>query len=435
MSVEAAGGRRTAAIESRRESLLKKFKATRHHSEQICQTLTPEDCVIQSMPDVSPIRWHLAHTTWFFETFVLKRFSGYDRFSEQFEYLFNSYYNTVGDQFPRDRRGLLTRPTVEEIFDYRRAVDEQMIDFLERDYHWSRQLLEIVDLGLNHEQQHQELMLTDIKHVFAQNPLYPALSDFPLPENMAVPQPSWIAFDAGVERIGHAGHAFAFDNESPRHRVFLEPYALRNRVVTNGEFLEFVNDGGYQRPEVWLSLGWHHVTSRKWSSPLYWVHRDGEALEFTLAGLSKVNPSLPVTHVSYFEADAYARWAGARLPTEAEWEVAAAPHPVDGKFAEDHYCDEIAVHPSHGNVAGEFHGLFGGTWEWMSSSYSPYPGYRPPGGALGEYNGKFMCNQYVLRGGSCATPRGHLRTSYRNFFPPESRWQFSGIRLAKSDAE
>lgn len=426
-------GRRAAAIESRREVLLQKFEATRQHSERICQTLSPEDCVIQSMPDVSPIRWHLAHTTWFFETFVLKRFPGYDRFCEQFEYLFNSYYNTVGDQFPRSHRGLLSRPTVDEIFDYRRAVDEQMIQYLERDYHWSSQLLAVVELGLHHEQQHQELMLTDIKHVFAQNPLHPAVVDSPLRTEGEEPSQQWISFDAGVERIGHAGDAFAFDNESPRHRVFLEPFSLSNRLVTNGEYLQFIEDGGYQRPEFWLSLGWAEVNSQSWTGPLYWSETQGKRYEFTLSGLLELDPQLPVTHVSYFEADAFARWVGARLPTEAEWEVAASPFSIWGNFAEDHYSDDSAIHPSQSIFGGEFYGLFGEVWQWTGSSYSPYPGYQPPSGALGEYNGKFMCNQYVLRGGSCATSRDHLRISYRNFFPPDARWQFTGIRLAKSD--
>ena len=427
-------GRRAAAIESRREVLLQKFKATRQHSERICQTLSPEDCVIQSMPDVSPIRWHLAHTTWFFETFVLKRFPGYDRFCEQFEYLFNSYYNTIGDQFPRSQRGLLTRPTVDEIFDYRRGVDEQMIQFLERDYHWSSQLLEVVELGLHHEQQHQELMLTDIKHVFAQNPLYPTVIESPLRIEEVEPAQQWISFDAGIERIGHAGDAFAFDNESPRHRVFLEPFSLSNRLVTNGEYLQFIEDGGYQRPEFWLSLGWAEVNAQSWNRPLYWTEKQGNRYEFTLSGLLELDPRLPVTHVSYFEADAFARWAGARLPTEAEWEVAAAPFSIQGSFAEDHYDNDCSIHPNQSTMEGDFHGLFGEVWQWTSSSYSPYPGYQPPSGALGEYNGKFMCNQYVLRGGSCATSRDHLRISYRNFFPPEARWQFTGIRLAKSDS-
>ena len=429
------GAEQHTASERRRDTLVRKYQSTRLHSERICKTLNAEDYVVQSMPDVSPLRWHLAHTTWFFETFLLGQFSSHEKFNEQFEYLFNSYYNTVGNQFPRDRRGQLTRPTVDEILEYRRFVDERMLRCLQLDDHCSSHFLELVELGLQHEQQHQELMLTDIKHVFSQNPLYPPLSEFPLKAPGETPSQSWNRFDSGVYRLGHEGEAFAFDNESPRHRVFLEPYMLSNRVVTNGEYQEFVNDGGYQRPEFWLSLGWHHVTTENWKSPLYWLHRDGNAFEFTLAGLVELDPCRPVTHISYFEADAYARWAKARLATEAEWEVAAAPHEIDGCFAEDHTLAESAIHPSHERRCGEFHGLFGGVWEWTSSSYAPYPGYQPPSGALGEYNGKFMCNQYVLRGGSCATPREHLRMTYRNFFPPEARWQFTGIRLAKSEFE
>ncbi len=387
--------------------------------------------MVQSMPDVSPLRWHLAHTTWFFETFILKRFPHYAPVSDQFEYLFNSYYNTVGDQFPRDQRGHLTRPTVAEILEYRDIVDERIDDHLGREHAWNRGLLDILELGLHHEQQHQELMLTDIKHVFSRNPLLPAHVAGEL-HAVEPPRQRWIAFSAGLHEIGHDGDGFAFDNESPRHRVFVEPFELSNRLVTNGEYLQFVEDGGYERPELWLSLGWNHIRQNDWVLPLYWQRRDDQLFEFTLGGFKELDESQPVTHLSYFEADAYARWADARLATEAEWEVASGQHPVNGMSAEAYFEIDAPVHPNHSGECGDFRSLFGSTWQWTASSYSAYPGYRPPNGALGEYNGKFMCNQYVLRGSSCATSRDHARRTYRNFFPPDARWQFSGIRLARS---
>lgn len=419
------------SIDSRRESLKQRYCLVRHHTDQICQTLEPEDCVIQSMPDVSPTRWHLAHTTWFFETFVLKQFADYSPVCEEFEFLFNSYYNAVGDQFPRDQRGLLSRPTVNEILEYRDVIDQRMTQYLERDLSWNAGLLNVVEIGLNHEQQHQELMLADIKHVLSCNPLYPAHIDGDLLSIHPPPQ-RWIEFQEGVHELGHNGDGYSFDNESPRHRVFTEPFELSNRLVTNGEYLQFIEAGGYERPEFWLSLGWNEVNQQAWKKPLYWQHQDGAWLEFTLGGLKKLDASQPITHISYFEADAYARWAGARLATEAEWEIASADHPISGLSAEDYFGHDAPVHPTHSVDGGKFHSLYGSTWQWTSSSYSAYPGYKPPTGALGEYNGKFMCNQYVLRGSSCATSRDHTRRTYRNFFPPEARWQFSGIRLAQS---
>jgi ergothioneine biosynthesis protein EgtB len=382
------------------------------------------------MPDVSPIRWHIAHTTWFFETFVLKKFAEYVPVSNDFEYLFNSYYTTVGDPFPRDRRGLLSRPTLAEIFDYRAKIDEEMIERLGQANGWNEDLLGVVELGLHHEQQHQELMLADIKHVFSCNPLYPAFVKADLP-SVPLPEQIWISFQEGLHQIGHDGDGFAFDNESPRHRVFVEPFELSSRLVTNGEFRRFVLDEGYRRPEFWLSLGWDHVCQFGWEAPLYWKHSGDQWHEFSLGGMQPLDPSLPVTHVSYFEADAYARWAGARLATEAEWEIAAMSNPISGMSAEDYFDLAAPVHPTHSGECGQFRSLGGSVWQWTSSSYSPYPGYRPTKGALGEYNGKFMCNQYVLRGSSCATSKDHTRQTYRNFFPPEARWQFSGIRLAR----
>ena len=417
-------------------SILRAYQLVRRHSDTICETLEPEDCVIQSMPDVSPIRWHLAHTTWFFETFVLNSFTDWTPRNEQYEFLFNSYYNTVGQQFPRHRRGLLSRPTVRQIKAYRREIDEGIEALLESESTHPQRLYQTIELGLQHEQQHQELMLTDIKHVFSCNPLYPALVDADLPAAQAGSQ-AWSDVVGGLEEIGHSREGFAFDNESPTHRVFLEPFRVANRLVTNAEYLEFIRDGGYQRPELWLSLGWSHVGQHGWQRPLYWQQRDNEYLEFTLGGLRKLDPASPVTHVSYFEADAFARWSGHRLATEFEWETVCRqfggkPVGEGARGSEDFFDAGLPVHPMHVTGESDVESMFGSVWQWTSSSYAPYPGYQPPSGALGEYNGKFMCNQYVLRGSSCGTSRGHSRVSYRNFFPPEARWQFTGIRLAES---
>ena len=416
--------------------LSEQFQRVRQLSEQLAAPLSSEDCAIQSMPEVSPTRWHLAHTTWFFETFLLKQLEGYREFDPSFEYLFNSYYNTVGDQYPQARRGLLSRPGFSEVLQYRRQVDRAMIDLLDSDRvtpHQER----VLELGLNHEQQHQELILTDIKHVLSCNPLWPAYreahpsSDSPRRDPAGSQPPSWISVEEGLFEIGHDGDGFAFDNESPRHRVFLESFELASRCVTNGEYQQFIEQGGYQQPQWWLSLGWDEVQQRRWTAPLYWVRQGDRWMEYTLSGLKPLDPHAPVCHVSYFEADAFARWAGARLPTEAEWEVAAAraepPAPEDRLVASD------LAHPPAASPAAKrtLDGLFGNVWQWTSSPYTAYPGYQPPAGALGEYNGKFMCNQYVLRAGSCATPATHIRPTYRNFFPPEKRWQFSGIRLAR----
>lgn len=420
-------------IHYRQQELLAKFVSVRSFSERIVAPLKPEDCVIQSMPDVSPTRWHLAHTTWFFETFLLKPTSGFRPFDSRFEYLFNSYYNAVGEQFPRDQRGILSRPTLAEVLEYRRAVDEQVVARLESDQYLSAHEARVVELGLNHEQQHQELMLTDIKHVLSRNPLKPCYKSDELlrQSDSEVPAAAWVEFEEGVYEIGHSGGGFAFDNESPRHRVFLDAFTLNCQTVTVGEYLEFINDGGYERPDWWLALGWHHVQSLGWNAPLYWEQSDGGWTEFTLNGQVELQPSLPVCHVSYFEADAFARWAGARLATEAEWEIASGGIQETGHFATSLMDSGAAIHPaSQAAQASGLRDMFGNVWEWTSSAYAPYPGYAAPEGALGEYNGKFMCNQYILRGGSCATPEGHIRRTYRNFFAPECRWQFSGIRLA-----
>jgi ergothioneine biosynthesis protein EgtB len=396
------------------------------------------------MPDVSPAKWHLAHTTWFFETFVLKKWvPGYQSVVPEYAYLFNSYYNAAGDMHRRDLRGLISRPTVEQTHAYREQVNSQVIDLIEgADDELLTELEPIITLGAHHEQQHQELLITDIKHVFAQNPLYPVFRQTKSGHRATNPAPvRFVEFDEERVEIGHHGPGFSYDNERPRHRALVLPFSIGSRPVTNGEYLEFIEADGYRRPEFWLSLGWTTVNEQRWQAPLYWTKHDGAWWNFTLSGFRPVEESEPVTHVSYFEADAYANWAGARLPTEFEWERAAANIAVDGNFVES---ERFHPQPWHRHPADD-HGLedhatmkdrhldqiFGDVWKWTRSAYSPYPGYRAEPGALGEYNGKFMCNQYVLRGGSCATSRTHIRKTYRNFFQPDKRWQFSGIRLAR----
>lgn len=387
--------------------------------------LSAEDCCVQSMPDASPAKWHLAHTAWFFETFILERWEpDFSPFDRSFRILFNSYYNAVGDKHPRPQRGLLTRPSLAAVLAYRADVDRRVLALLARRAS-EPELAEMLVLGLHHEQQHQELLLTDIKHLFSRNPLAPAYQPLPARDTSpAHPAPlSWHDFAGGVREIGHAGSGFCFDNETPRHRVFVEPYRLASRPSCNGEYLAFIEDGGYADPRHWLSEGWDWRVSEQRQHPLYWK-RTGRWQEFGLAGLRELDLSRPVVHVSYYEADAYARWAGARLPSEAEWELAAADIPADGNF---YAAGELQPRAAS---TQEMTQLFGDVWEWTASSYAPYPGFRIRPGAVGEYNGKFMVNQYVLRGGSCVTPDRHLRASYRNFFPATACWQFSGIRLA-----
>jgi ergothioneine biosynthesis protein EgtB len=408
------------------EDLGRRYREVRRATEALAEPLEVEDTVVQSMPDASPVRWHLAHTTWFFETFVLAADPGYRPFDPAYRSLFNSYYDAVGEPFPRPERGLLTRPTLEEVGRYRRHVDEHVARSLERGL-LARRLLPVVELGLHHEQQHQELILTDVKHLLSLNPLAPVYRErAPEPPREAPPL-RWLGFPEGLRWVGHDGRGFAFDNESPRHRELVPAFELASRCVTNAEFAAFVEDGGYERPALWLSEGWQRVRAEGWSAPLYWRRRADGFDEFTLAGVRPLDPSEPVGHVSLFEADAFARWKGARLPTEAEWETAAEGVPVEGNFA-----SRGRHHPqaASGDGAGPSQ-MYGDVWEWTSSPYVAYPGYRAPEGALGEYNGKFMCNQHVLRGGSAATPAGHVRRTYRNFFPPHARWQFSGIRLAR----
>lgn len=410
-----------------RQEALAGYRRIRRDSEALCEPLQSEDYILQSIPETSPPKWHLAHVSWFFETFLLQEYlSDYRPFHPQFRVLFNSYYEQVGPFHPRPQRGMLSRPTLEEVYRYRAWVDEQMAALIHElaEEYWPEAALRIA-IGLNHEQQHQELLLTDIKHNFWVNPLFPAYrSD--LPQSSATSASlQWHGYEGGLGEIGRHGEGFAYDNEWPRHRVYVEPYRLASRLVNNGEFAAFIDDGGYRRPELWLSDGWATVQQQQWQAPLYWLKQDGDWWHFTLAGLRRLNEHEPVAHLSYYEADAYARWAGHRLPTEQEWELAAAGVEVSGNLR-----DSGRLHPAPAGGEG-LQQLFGDLWEWTASPYTPYPGYRPPAGALGEYNGKFMCNQIVLRGGSCVTPGDHIRASYRNFFYPNERWQFKGLRLAK----
>jgi ergothioneine biosynthesis protein EgtB len=402
--------------------LAARFQAVRQITEKLCEPLAIEDYGLQSMPDCSPPKWHLAHTTWFFETFLL---ADQPPYHPQYNFLFNSYYESVGERWPRPARGLLSRPTVAEIKEYREVVNERMLARLNHGCDPQQQA--ILELGLHHEQQHQELLLTDLKHAFGLNPLFPVYHPIdPTPPALS-PRLDWYEFPAGVREIGHRGTEFAFDNEGPRHRVFLEPFAVASRPVTVGEFLEFMAADGYNRAEYWLSDGWATCRAQEWQAPLHW-HRVGDSWHcYTLGGLRPLELAEPVCHVSFYEADAFARWAGERLPTEAEWETAAGDRLTDG-----HFLDSGRYHPLPDRGRGQW---WGDVWEWTASPYTAYPGFVPLAGGLGEYNGKFMCNQMVLRGGSCVTPADHLRPTYRNFFPPEARWQFSGFRLAKDLSE
>jgi ergothioneine biosynthesis protein EgtB len=409
--------------------LLAQYRQVRQRTEALCRPLATEDYCIQTMKDVSPAKWHIAHVSWFFETFLVIPFlPDYKVFHPHFDYLFNSYYETHGKPFPRPQRGLLSRPTVAEVYQYRAQVDDVMARLIVdlNPAHWEAFATRLI-LGMHHEQQHQELLLTDIKHIFAFNPLRPAYQ--PKLSNLTQCQASaleWIGFTGGVKSIGHSGEGFSFDNETPRHDVYVQDYALASRLVSNGEYLEFIEAGGYERPEYWLSDGWYTLRREGWQAPLYWEKMEGRWWLMTLSGMRPLEDHEPVCHVSFYEADAYARWAGKRLPTEAEWELAAAERPSSGNFYESGH-----LHPAPTRGDRSLNQLYGDVWDWTRRSYAPYPGYRPLAGALGEYNGKFMCSQMVLRGGSCATPESHIRATYRNFFYPGDRWQFSGIRLAE----
>jgi len=418
-----------------REALSSRYSKVRGFSEAFCEPLVTEDYVIQSMPDVSPTKWHLAHTSWFFETFILmKAVPSYTPISPQYAYLFNSYYVLAGERHYRPQRGLISRPTVEDIYAYRLHVDESMINFIERGSEGAlEEFLPILEIGLHHEQQHQELMVTDIKHVFSQNPLKPAYIISTSADRGGSESPGdieWIEFPEGLHWIGNPGEGFAYDNELPSHREFVDSFSIASRLVTNGEYIEFIEDGGYETQVLWLSDGWAVRESNGWQAPLYWEKRDGSWHYYTLSGMREVDPAEPVSHVSFYEAEAYATWAGARLPTEAEWERAAADIEIKGNFVEQ---GNFHPAPLEGNKEskGSIKQIYGDVWEWTRSAYTPYPGFKTLPGALGEYNGKFMSNQMVLRGGSCATSIAHIRKTYMNFFPPDARWQFMGIRLAK----
>ena len=425
--------------------LAQSFVSVRQQTEHLIKPLSAEDCQLQSMPDASPAKWHLAHLTWFFETFVLEQFEdGFKPFDAAFRVLFNSYYNGVGDKYPRPQRGLISRPSLQDVLDYRADVNQRVQATMAQvdaagPAEARTSILQLITLGLHHEQQHQELLLTDIKHALSFNPGRPAYAKrWPLaginPEPVA-----WLAFEGGLVEHGLEASqdgGFAFDNETPRHKVYVAPFELASRLVTNGEMMAFMADGGYTRPDLWLSMGWDWVQAGKHFMPLYWqkaaIENGGAYQHFTLQGLVEVDPNTPVCHLSYFEADAFARWSGARLPTEHEWELAARSLPPAAR-ASGNFVENAAYHPlpQQAGNAGALEQMFGDVWEWTQSNYNPYPGYKPWEGLVGEYNGKFMCNQFVLRGGSCATPQSHIRASYRNFFPPDAQWQFSGLRLAK----
>jgi ergothioneine biosynthesis protein EgtB len=408
-----------------RELLRSEFRQVRSISEKLCAPLAVDDYQIQSVPQTSPPKWHIAHVSWFFETFILPKFNaGYRPFNEKFDYIFNSYYYTHGKMYPRPQRGLLSRPTVEEVIAYRHHIDKMVDDLLENttDENWN-ELKDRVTLGLHHEQQHQELLLMDVKHNFSVNPIKPAYR-----EDLASPEGSsrsinWIKFEGGLHSLGNKGNEFCFDNETPQHKLLLNPFSLADRFITNAEFLEFIEDNGYTNPALWLSDGWTKINIDSWKHPLYWSKKDNTWQQFTLGGMRLLNPDEPVCHLSYYEADAFARWTGKRLPLEAELEIALSQQPITGNFFEDDL-----LHPSPADQPGQW---FGDLWAWTASPYMAYPGFKPLAGTIGEYNGKFMSNQMVLRGGSCVTSSSHMRSSYRNFFYPDERWAFTGVRLAE----
>ena len=412
-----------------KEHIINRFNEVRQFTHHLVEPLEIEDFVIQPMENASPAKWHLAHTSWFFETFVLAKYQpGFESLHPQYAYFFNSYYLQTGVPFTRAKRGMLSRPTVKQVFEYREYVDAKVVEFINRcnEEIW-KEASKVMEIGLHHEQQHQELILTDLKYLLAQNPLLPIYKEKPVPEVNDPGAIIWASFPEGIVEIGNKGDEFTYDNEHPVHRTFVQDFELADRLVTNREYLEFMNDGGYAKSEFWLDEGWNKVQGEGWQAPLYWFKRNNEWMQFTLSGARPVADHEPVTHISYFEADAFARWKGCRLPTEQEWEHACSNLPAKGNFVDDDVMHPVPVQGAGSGLKQ----MYGDVWEWTQSSYSPYPGYAPLPGALGEYNGKFMANQYVLRGGSCATSKSHIRKTYRNFFHSNARWQFSGIRLAK----
>lgn len=427
-----ASGSKPALLDAHprdRDQLLEHYNWVRGETERLAGPLSPEDQVVQSMPDASPTKWHRAHMTWFFETMILTPFlSGYEPLDPHYTFLFNSYYDTVGARHPRPDRGLLTRPNAEEVTEYRAHVDAGMRRLIAdaTDDVWA-EAAPLIVLGLHHEQQHQELILMDILHAFSKNSTAPAYQTYRAAPARKAPVLRWHDHDGGLVEVGHDRTHFAFDNEGPRHKVHLEPFSLASRLVTNAEWKEFMADSGYQRPELWLSDGWTTVGAEGWDAPLYWQQVDGEWLSMSLSGLQQLNDQAPVCHVSLYEADAYARWAGKRLPREAEWEAFAAAQSVSGNLLGSGL---LRTAPASGDTPDVPEQMFGDVWEWTQSPYVPYPGFKPVTGAVGEYNGKFMANQFVLRGGACVTPEGHTRATYRNFFYPPMRWMFAGVRLA-----
>jgi ergothioneine biosynthesis protein EgtB len=412
-------------IEGRRALENRLFDA-RRLSRELAAPLSAEDMTVQAMEDASPTKWHLAHVTWFFETFILSRhLPGYRHFDDTFNFCFNSYYESQGPRQPRPRRGVLTRPSSERVLSYRAYVDEGLTKLFAQDF--APEVDRLIEIGINHEQQHQELLLTDILALFAASPLRPAYrARGPRPVEPEPDATGWVDFAGGIRIVGHDGNGFAWDNEAPQHDALVHPFRLADRLVTNAEWLEFIADGGYRTAALWLADGWATVNREGWDAPLYWEQRDGQWLSMSLEGLQPIERAAPVAHISYFEADAFARWANKRLPTEFEWEVAARSLPVTGNTLASKALRTLPAEAPRGALRQ----MFGDVWEWTQSAYLPYPGYRPPAGALGEYNGKFMVSQHVLRGGSCATPAGHTRATYRNFFYPHQRWQFTGLRLA-----